>query len=152
MSGLVSKQTSKHKGTVYVCDYCLNYFGSHKVLDKHMENCSKHEAVNTILPKPCENILRFKNIQNYVECPIIIYADTESFITTIDETCEETKLYQQHVMSTFCLYVVSRIEGFSMDPVVGFKTQVTTLFLKELDGKQTKLLFSIFTKVPMQNT
>ena len=41
------------------------------------------------------------------------------------------------------------IHDYHVGPV-GFKTQVTTLFLKEFDGKQTKLLFSVFTKVPMQ--
>ena len=114
MSRLISKRISKHKCSVYVCDYCLNYFSSQKVLDKHTESCSKHDAVNTILPKPGENILKFKNIQNCVECPIKINADTESILPTHGKT----KLYQRHVMSTFCTYVVSRVEGFSMDPVM----------------------------------
>ena len=117
MSRLIPKQTSAHHGEKYVCDYCLNYVGSQKVLDKHTESCSKREAVNTVLPKPGENILKFKNIQNCVECPIKIYADTESFLTTIDETRGETKLYQRHVMSTFCLYVVSRVKEFLWIPL-----------------------------------
>ena len=28
-----------------------------------------------------------------------------------------TKLCQQHVPSAFCIYVVSRVEGFSRDPI-----------------------------------
>ena len=34
-----------------------------------------------------------------------------------DEKRGETELYQRHVMSTFYFYVVSRLKGFSMDPV-----------------------------------
>ena len=86
MSRLISSQVSKNRHTKYVCDYCLNYFGSQEALDKHMESCSKHKAVNTRLPESGENILKFKNIQNCVECPIKIYADTESILRNIDET------------------------------------------------------------------
>ena len=117
MSALISSQVSGKKSRKYVCDYCLNYFGSQVLLDEHTEYYSKHDAMATILPKPGKNILKFKNIQNCVECPIKIYADFESFLEPIDETHGDTKLYQRHVPSAFCLYVVSRVEGFSMDPI-----------------------------------
>ena len=117
MSCLISSQVSKNRHTKYVCDYCLNYFSSQEVLDKHRERCSKHEALNTILPKPGENILKFRNVQNCMECPIKFYFNTESFPPPIDKTHGKTKSYQRYVMSAFCLYDVSRVEGFSMDPV-----------------------------------
>ena len=117
MPGLVLKQVSKHKGKIYVCDYCLNHFGTRKLLDKHEKSCSKYEAVKTEYPKPGENILRFKNIQNCLECPIKFYFDTESILKPISEMHGKTKLYQRHVMSAFCLYPVSRVEEFPMDPI-----------------------------------
>ena len=64
MSRLISSQVSKNTRAKYMCNYCLNYFTSQKVLDKHTESCSKYDAMNTIFPKPGENILKFKNIQN----------------------------------------------------------------------------------------
>ena len=100
-----------------MCDYCLNHFGRQDLLDKHEESCSKYEAVKTEYPQPGENILKFKNIQNCLECPIKFYFDTESILKPIDETRGKTKLCQRHVMSAFCLYPVSRIEGFSMEPI-----------------------------------
>ena len=120
MPGLISRQIKSHnKGRgIFVCDYCLNYFGTQSLLDKHEESCSKYKAVKTEYPKPGENILRFKNIQNCLECPIKFYFDTESILKPIDETRGKTRLNQRHVMSAFCLYPVSRIEGFSMDPVM----------------------------------
>ena len=51
------------------------------------------------------------------ECPIKFYFDTESILKPIDETRGNTKLSQRHVMSAFCLYPVSRVEGFSMGPM-----------------------------------
>ena len=38
---------SKKKERKYVCDFCLNVFGSQALLDDHTEYCSKHDAVNT---------------------------------------------------------------------------------------------------------
>ena len=84
-SALISSQVSGKKSKKYVCDYCLNYFGSQVFLDEHTEYCSKHDAVTTILPEPGKNTLKFKNIQNCVECPIKIYADFESFLKPINK-------------------------------------------------------------------
>ena len=69
MSRLVSSQYSKKRARRNICDFCLNPFGRRDLLDKHVEYCSKHDAVNTIMPKPGRNILEFKNIQNALECP-----------------------------------------------------------------------------------
>ena len=119
MSRLVSSQISKKKAKKHICDFCLNSFGTQDLLDTHVESCSKHGAVNTVLPKPGYNdILKFKNIQNSIECPVAIYFDGECFLEETDETRGNTKLYQQHVLSAFCIYVASRVEGFSMDPIV----------------------------------
>ena len=49
-----------------------------------------------------------------VECPTKVYADFESLLAPIDKTLGDTKLYQKHVPVAFSLYVVSRVEGFSM--------------------------------------
>lgn len=154
LSGLISKQVkSLRKGSgVFVCDYCLNHFGSQDLLDSHTEYCSKHDAVNIIFPKPGKDILGFKNIQNQVECPIKIYADFESFLTPIDKMSGKTKLYQQHVPSAFCIYVVSRVEGFSMNPITYVKQgdeDVGKVFVKKLEGI-AKLVYERFkVSVPM---
>ena len=119
MPGLILRQIKSHNKDrgIFVCDYCLNHFSTQSLLDKHEESCSKYKAVKTEYPEPGENILRFKNIQNSLECPIKFYFDIESIFKPIDETRGETRLNQRHVMSAFCLYPVSRIEGFCMEPI-----------------------------------
>ena len=123
------------------------------MLDKHTESCSKHDAVNTMLPKPGENILKFKNIQNCVECPIKVYADTESILSIIDETRGKMELHQRHVMSTFCAYVVSRVEGFSMAPVAYVmkdeREEVDRIFMEKLEETARKVYEAFKTPVPM---
>ena len=47
-----------------------------------------------------------------VECPIKIIFDFESFLVKFDKVSGKTELYQVHKPSAFCIYVVSRVEGF----------------------------------------
>ena len=147
MSRLVSSQINKKKAKKYVCDFCLNAFGNEDLLNEHVKYCSKHDAVNVVMPNLKNNFLRFKNIQNSIECPIKIYADFESFLKPIDEKHGETKLYQQHEPSAFCFYVVSRVESFSMDPIVYARQnendEVDKIFVEKLE-KVTKNIYETF--------
>lgn len=122
------------------------------MLDSHTEYCSKHNAVNTILPEPGKNTLKFKNLQNQVECPVKIYADFESFLLPIDKVSGKTKLYQKHIPSAFCIYVVSRVSGFSMDPIIYIKQgdeNVDKVFVEKLE-EITKQIYERFkVSVPM---
>ena len=146
MSRLVSSQYSK-RARRNIRDFCLNAFGRQNLLDENMEYCSKHDAVNVTMPKPGRNILKFRNIQNSGECPIKIIFIFESFLKPTDKIHGKTKLYQQHVSSAFCIYVVSRVEGFSMDPITyvcqNQDDDVSKVFvekLEEVTKKFTKLL------------
>ena len=120
LAGLVSRQVKSHnKGKIlFICDYCLNYFGTQDLLNKHEESCSQYKAVKNIFPEPGNNIQMFKNIQNCIECPVKFYFGTESILKPIDEMRGKTKLSQRHVMSAFCLYPVFRVEGVSMGPIM----------------------------------
>ena len=147
MSRLVSSQASKKKKKKYVYDFCLNVFGSQELLGDHADYCSKHDAVNTVMLEPGRNILKFKNIQNSVESSVKIYADFESFLEPMDRKHGETKLYRRHVPSAFCFHVVSRVEGFSIDPVTyvsqGQDDQVDRVFVKKLE-EVTKKIYETF--------
>ena len=79
--------------------------------------------------------------------PIKIHADFESFLEPISETYGDTKLYQRHVPSAFCMYVVSRIEGFSMDPTTyvrrGEDDRVDKVLVERLE-EVTKQIYETF--------
>ena len=146
MSRLVSSQTSKKKAKKYMCDYCLNPFGSEELLKKHLEYCSEHDAVRVRMPTNGRNTLKFKHIQNMVECPIKIMFDFESFLEKSDKVSGNTELYQIHKPSAFCIYVVSRVEGFEMDPVTYVcknDDDVSKVFVEELE-KITKVIYEKF--------
>ena len=147
MSRLVGSHISKNGKKKYVCDFCLNTFGKEDLLNNHTKYCSKHDVVNVTMPKLGRNLLKFKNIQNFVECPIKIYFDKESFLKPIDKMSGQTKLYQQHVPSAFCIYVASRVEGFSMDPITyvcqNEDDDVSKVFVEKLE-EVTKNIYEIF--------
>ena len=77
--------------------------------------------------------LKFKNIQNQIECPIKIYADFESLLVPVDKTLGDTKLYQKHIPVAFSLYVVSRVKGFSMRAFNYLGKDTEKVFVKTLE-------------------
>ena len=152
MSRLTSSQGRKHCGKIWVCDYCLNHFRTEDVLNRHKLYCSQHDCVHTIFPEPGKNTMKFKNYQNGIECPIKIYADFESILEPIDKTEGKTKLYERHVPSAFCFYVVSRVSGFEMDPVSYVKRgeeDVAKIFIEKLEETTREVYKRSENDVPM---
>ncbi|PFX22887.1 hypothetical protein AWC38_SpisGene12595 [Stylophora pistillata] len=109
MSRLISSQLSKNGHKKFICDRCLNYFGSQKVLDTHDELCRDHEAVREKMPKP-KTFLFFKNHHRKIDLPFVIYADFESIIKPLNsaqpfpEKCYTEKKHL-HIPVSFCYYI-----------------------------------------------
>ena len=109
VSRLLSSQVSKHIGKKYFCDRCLNPFWCEQSLNKHLEYCSNHEAVEIEMPKKGD-ILKFINYYKGERVPFMIYADTESLIKSL-QTCEPspqssyTKKYQKHEPISFSYHI-----------------------------------------------
>ena len=106
-------QTSKHKTKSFYCDRCLNPFTSQAVLDKHLEWCSQHDAVNQTCLKKVQKVpfwifLDFKNHYKSMR----VYADMEAFPVLMD-TCSPnsnqsyTKQYQKHEPCSYRYYIKS---------------------------------------------
>ena len=63
--------------------------------------------------------------------------DFESFLEQRDKTCGKTKLFQKHIPSAFCIYVVSRVDRFSMNPITYVcqdGEDVAKVFVKKLEN------------------
>ena len=87
--------------------------------------------------------LKFENIQNCVECPIKIYADFESFLEPINKIHGEITLYQRHTPSAFYLYVVSRVDGFLMDPITYVGEDAGNVVVEKLE-QLAKQIYQLF--------
>ena len=109
VSRLLSSQVSNHKEKHHFCLRCLNYFWTHKSLNKHLEYCGNHEAVKINMPEK-GTMLKFKNYHRGEKVLFVIYADFESCIKSI-HTCDlnpensYTKQYQKHEPISFYYYI-----------------------------------------------
>ena len=65
----------KHKNKKHFCRYCLQCFGSERVLVKHKENCFKRHVQQTV--KLRGGSIKFKNHFKQSAVPFKIYADSE---------------------------------------------------------------------------
>ena len=90
LSRLLSSQATKSKRKEYFCMRCLNPFGCHEALNRHLENCSKYKAVKIKMPKE-GTILKFKNYDRREKVPFIVYADFECFIKPLQSFTQMIK-------------------------------------------------------------
>ena len=109
LSRLVSSDISKKEHKKFICERCLNYFGTQKLLDTHSELCRDHEAVREKLPKD-ETFLSFKNHHKKMDMPFVIYADFESIIKPLHTVQPNpmncyTEKKQKHIPVSFCYFV-----------------------------------------------
>ena len=110
ISRLLSSQVfNNHHGEHYFCDCCLNVFWCEEALNKHLEYCSKHEAVKIQMPEK-GTMLKFINYHRSERVSFIVYADLECCNKPI-QSCEPnpqsryTKQYQKHEPSSFYYYI-----------------------------------------------
>lgn len=92
---------------LYFCNSCLHHYYNKESLKKHKNECSH---VVTTMPKEKENIIKFKNVENSVSVPFVIYADFESILMPVsscfpDPSISSTTTTQQHVPCAFSYYV-----------------------------------------------
>ena len=139
LSRLLSSQVNNRNGKVFFCKMCLNSFKSEGSLKKHLEYCSDREAVKTVYPKE-GTILKFKNLNNSMRVPFVVYADFECFTKEIPSSGSEfskTIRYQKHSPSGFCFLIVSANDVFK--PIkVSYTTQssdddVSQVFVNSLE-------------------
>ena len=115
ISALLTSQINNHKSKRLFCLNCFNSFEDSETglisLKNHKEYCYNNECVKVVMEKP-NTYLEFKNLENCIKAPFVIYADFESLIKPID-VCDPdpnksyTKKYQKHEPVSFWYYIKS---------------------------------------------
>ena len=109
MSRLVSSQTSKHKGAIFICERCMNHFQTENSLKAHEEHCNTNECVKINMPEKGSGLF-FKELWKSQRVPFIIYDVTESLLKPL-QSCESdpetryTHKYQKHEPISFSYYI-----------------------------------------------
>lgn len=105
LSRLISSQTNKHNGKVYICNRCLNYFATKVKLDDHKIYCQEINTCQVEFPK--DKFIKFKNFVNKERTPYVIYADLETMLKPCHDTnvTSHTVKYQNHVAYSAGFYL-----------------------------------------------
>ena len=95
---------------------CLNHFRFEKVLQDHLEWCSKQDHLRHVYPNSSNNVEYFKQYQRTQKIPFAVYADFECFLPPVDNKIGKGTLqYQQHTPSGFC-YTITCINDRIYEP------------------------------------
>lgn len=118
LSKLVSRQLSLHNGTKKICNRCLHYFSSSDKLMNHKIDCMKLNKCAVKLPSPQDNVLEFKQFNQKLKVPFMVYADSETLLRAPGES-DPPIAYQKH-----CLYSIAYRLVCDYDPSLTQKTKI----------------------------
>ncbi|XP_066157649.1 uncharacterized protein [Euwallacea fornicatus] len=90
LSRLLVKQLTNHKGKIYICDRCLNYFPNNDKLIQHGTLCEKKNTCK--ISFPTYDYVQFQNYIFKQTTPFVVYADFESIL----ESANVKGCYQEH--------------------------------------------------------
>ena len=108
---------NKHGGKTFFCTRCISGHSSERTLEEHLIYCKGVDAppCHAVFPQKTKDTnptIEFKNIQNMMKAPYVIYADTESIIKPTDNPNTDTNTIQtsEHIPCSFA-YAVVRSDG-----------------------------------------
>lgn len=111
LSRLLSAQLSRKAHKKWICDRCLQYFGSEALCQRHELDCALVDAVKITMPEEHEKWVKFKNFKNKEKHPFVVYADFECMTVPL-HTCQPdpsrsyTDIHQHHVPFAVAYQVV----------------------------------------------
>jgi len=136
ISRLLGHRT-KHNGKTHVCYSCLHPFTDASALDKHTPYCTVHDAQQVVYPDPeneDDRTLKYRSYRKQHPIPFHLICDFESFLTPVDDGEDEEedlrgmRVIDEHRISGFCCYRVTKYESYQKPPVVYSGPDVMTHF------------------------
>lgn len=132
-SALVRSQINKRQHKLHICDRCLNYFSSEKVLEKHIDICKSLCTGKVDVPNKENRWIKFKNLRHKIEVPFIVYADFESLLVPMNDNNNEMNdndsdsdqmrtpkgAYQKHIPNSVAFYFHARPHEECKQPYIG---------------------------------
>ena len=109
LSRLLSSKNSNTKRKQHFCMNCLQGFTQELSRDQHQAYCEDNESARVEMPKQGSTI-EFKDGQNQLKVPFIMYADFESILEPMDPVelgCPNqpyTNKVNQYTQSGWCVY------------------------------------------------
>ena len=149
-----TQKTASKNGTIFICKKCFTHFTKDELLQKHIIYCSNNETVCVNMPKE-NTMLKFKNYQNQLPIPFVVYADFECFTKPMNTCSPNPKEsynynYQKHEPSGFCFYIKGVVDE-KFKPIIYTKTKededISKVFVEKLT-EVTKGIYNDFYRRP----
>ena len=149
-----SQLTSRTNEPINICKRCFCYFTKPELLDKHIEYCSNNQTAVVVMPEP-NKFLCFKNYDNQLPVPFVVYADFECFTKPMNSCSPNPKEsynynYQKHEPSGFCFYAKGIVDK-KIKPIIYTKTSededIAKVFVEKLT-EVTKGIYNDFYRRP----
>ena len=142
-----SQKTESKNGSFYICKKCFTHFTKYELLQKHILYCSNNETVSVKMP-PQGTILKFKNYQNQLPVPFVVYADFECFTKPMNTCSPNPKEsynynYQKHEPSGFCFHIKGLVDT-KFEPIIYTKKKESDDVAKIFVEKLTKVTNKIY--------
>lgn len=142
---LVRRQVTNHKGKIYFCDACLQFFSNETKYNCH--NCSE---VLTVLPEK-NSLLKFKHYERKQKVNFVIYADFECLLLDHkdNDDSKNTQKFKIHHPSSFAYYICCSHDD-KLNKYVSYRGPgCAEVFVKSL-FEDCKLIHKVITsKKPM---
>lgn len=139
----------------YYCPYCLHRFIEKRNLNKHIDFCMSLGEQKIEMPIPGENdVLKFNEVSKQLCVPFIIYADFETFVTTIhtcdlDPNSSHTTNLSSFEPCGYAYHIVSTDKRYSKPSVVYRGDNIVETFLSSLLEEEERILDILHRIEPM---
>ena len=161
LNRLIKSQKTKSKnGSFYICKKCFTHFTKYELLQKHILYCSNNETVSVKMP-PQGTMLKFKNYQNQLPVPFVVYADFECFTKPMNTCSPNPKEsynynYQKHEPSGFCFHIKGLVDT-KFEPIIYTKKKerddVAKIFVEKLTKVTNKIYNDFYCRpIPLRLT
>lgn len=153
LSRLIGSQINEHGHKTHICDVCLQVFSNETILKQHIYDCQSVNETKILLPDNSNKWMKFKNFQNQLKAPFIVYSDTEAILAPINISVENTDYYQKHRPSAIGYYVKcsyddtkSYYESYTgLDCIEWFVNKLYSIAVN-INNELSKNVSMIFTK------
>lgn len=141
---LVKRQITQHKGKLFLCESCVQFFSTNAKLMSH--NC---HGISSVLPVK-NSYLKFKNFERQQKINFVIYADFECLLSNCKEQQSiNTETLELHQPCCFGYYICCSHDQKLNKYVTYRGVDCVQVFIKSLIKDAIRLHNILFIKKPM---
>ena len=101
-----------HDHRKFFCMKCMTHFNSEDKLIQHNKeytNCNDNQSARLVYPKKQDAFIQFKNFNNKIKCPFVIYSDFESILVNHENKNDNDNITHNHIPCGYMFGITSAV-------------------------------------------